>query len=276
MVKNKNSPGNVVLTIVSIVCVAFFLFPVIWMIAVSVKTEGTPIKGFLDWFLPPYTLENYPHVITKSKVTTWMFNSIFVATIVTACVVFISAMAAYAISKIKFRFKGFIYFFLLLGLMVPGEATIVPLFVTARELNIIDSFAGIILPALAGSMSVIIMRGFFDGIPNDLIESATIDGAGYLRIFANVILPLGKTVMVTIAIFTFIGNWNNFLWPYLCVMDDTRFTLPVGIPTFMGQYTKDYVLPMTVNGIASIPVIILFLIFEKQIIKGVTLTGIKG
>ena len=114
------------------------------------------------------------------------------------------------------------------------------------------------------------------GIPNDLIESATIDGANEWFIFTHIILPLGRTVMVTIAIFTFIGNWNSYLWPYLCAMSEDLFTLPLGIPTFIGQYTQDKVLPMTINTIASVPIIIFFVIFEKQIVKGITLSGIKG
>ena len=160
--------------------------------------------------------------------------------------------------------------------MVPGEATIVSLFVLANKLNMIDTYWGLILPSLAGSMNIIIMTSFLRGIPNDLIEAARIDGAGEFSTFVNVILPLARTVMVTVSIFTFIGNWNNYLWPYLCAMSEDMFTLPVGIPTFISQFSVDKTVPMTVNMIASIPILVFFILFEKQIVKGITLAGIKG
>ena len=268
--------GKVTLTIISVLLCIIFITPIVWMAAVSLKTEGTPIKNVFDWFLPPYTLENFPHVFQATALPVWILNSFFVAIIVTFLVVWFTSMAAFAVSKIKFRYKKFIYTLFLAGLLVPGEATIIPLFVTAKDLNLIDSYAGLIMPAIAGSMSIIILKGFFDGIPNELIESATIDGAGLFTIYMKIAVPLGKTALATIAIFTFIGNWNNFLWPYLCAMSEEIFTLPVGIPTLNSQYSKDYVIPMTTNFIASLPAIVLFLIFEKQIVKGITLTGIKG
>lgn len=274
--ENRFTVGGFVLTLISILVAIIFLIPVLWMVAVSFKTEGSQIANALMWFTPPYSIDAYVYILTQSKVLLWSWNSLIVAVIVTFLVVLFSSLASYALAKLPFRYKNWMYIFFLLGLMVPGEATIVPLFVTANNLNILDTYQGLIMPALAGSMNIIIMRSFFMGIPNDLIESATIDGAGELRIFANVIFPLGRTVMVTVAIFTFIGNWNSFLWPYLCAMSEDMFTLPLGIPTFISQYTQDKVRPMAINTIASIPIIIFFVIFEKQIVKGITLSGIKG
>ena len=166
--------------------------------------------------------------------------------------------------------------YFLAGLMVPGEATIVALFVLANELKLIDTYLGLILPALAGSMNIIIMTSFLTGIPNDLIEAARIDGAGEFRTYKDVILPLSRTVIVTVSIFTFIGNWNSYLWPYLCAMNEDLFTLPIGIPTFVSQFSVDKTIPMTVNMIASLPILLFFIIFEKQIVKGISLSGIKG
>jgi multiple sugar transport system permease protein len=120
------------------------------------------------------------------------------------------------------------------------------------------------------------MVTFFKGIPDSLIEAARIDGAGEITIFARIVMPLSKAVLSTISIFAFIGSWNNYLWPLLCSMDSSKFTLPVGIPIFAGTYTVDYVKPMTANMIASIPAIIIYLIFEKQIVQGITMSGVKG
>lgn len=272
----KVSLSGVVLTIVSILLAFLFLLPIIWSLAASFKVEGSHIATAWDWFLPPYTIGNYQHVITKSAVPTWLYNSILIAVITTIVGVLVTAMAAYAIAKIPFRGKNMFYFYFLLGMMVPGEATIVPLFITANGLNLIDTYAGMILPAIAGSMNLIIMITFMRNVPNELIEAAEIDGASFVRIFFYLMLPLSKTILVTTSIFTFMGSWNNYLWPLLCAMSEQMFTLPIGIPTFSGTYTVDYVMPMTAAMVASLPAIALFLLFERQIVQGVALSGIKG
>jgi multiple sugar transport system permease protein len=140
----------------------------------------------------------------------------------------------------------------------------------------IDTYPGLILPSIAGSMNLIIMVTFFRGIPNDLIEAAEIDGAKLISVYSRIMLPLSKTVLVTVSIFAFMGSWNNYLWPLLCAMGQNMFTLPVGIPTLVGAYSIDYVIPCTANMVASVPAIIVFLIFERQITQGIALSGIKG
>lgn len=274
--RRRISPGGVILSILSALIAFIVLLPVIWMISVSFKVEGSLIRNAFEWFTPPYSVDAYSYILNQSRMLIWVWNSFFVAITVTFFVVLLSSLASFALAKLPFRYRGAMYIFFLLGLMVPGEATIVPLFVTANRLGILDTYQGLILPALAGSMNIVIMRSFFRGIPNDLIESATIDGANELYIYMHIILPLGRTVMVTIAIFTFIGNWNSFLWPYLCAMSEDMFTLPLGIPQFINQYTQDKVRPMAINTVASVPILIFFIIFEKQIVKGISLAGIKG
>ena len=166
--------------------------------------------------------------------------------------------------------------YFLLGLMVPGEATIVPLFITVNGMNLIDTYAGMILPAIAGSMNLIIMVTFFRGLPNELLEAVKIDGGGEITTFFKIVLPLSKTIIATVCIFSFVGSWNNYLWPLLCAMSNDLFTLPVGIPTFAGTYTVDYVRPMTASMVASLPMIIIYIIFEKQIVAGITSGAVKG
>lgn len=276
MKHKKVKAGSVVLTFLSAGIAIIFLAPVIWAFFVSLQYEGKQIKSVVSWFSPPYTFRNYLDLIIGSDVAKWLLNSVIVAVLVTVLTILFSAMAAYALSKIKFIGRTKLYFYFLLGLMVPGEATIVPLFITANSIHLIDSYAGLILPSVAVSMNLIIMVTFFKGIPDSLIEAARIDGAGEITIFARIIMPLSKAVLSTISIFAFIGSWNNYLWPLLCSMDSSKFTLPVGIPIFAGTYTVDYVKPMTANMIASIPAIIIYLIFEKQIVQGITMSGVKG
>ncbi len=274
--KKNFKVSKLLLTVLSVLIALIFVTPVLWSLAVSFQREGKQITNIWDWFSPPYTMENYPSIIFHSDVPTWMVNSLLISVLATFLVVLLSALAAYAIAKINFKGKGLLYFYFLIGLMVPGEATIVPLFITANKLNLIDTYAGLIFPAIAGSMNLIIMTTFFKGIPNELAESVRIDGGGEFTIFTRIVLPLSKVVLVTVAIFAFVGSWNSYLWPLLCAMSSNKFTLPIGIPTFAGTYTVDYVRPMTANMVASLPAILLFILFEKQIVKGITMTGVKG
>ncbi len=276
MKRKKVKAGSVALTLLSAGLAVIFLAPVIWAFFVSLQYEGKQIISVGSWFTPPYTFRNYLDLIIGSDVAKWLLNSVIVAVLVTVLTVLFSAMAAYALAKIKFMGRNKLYIYFLLGLMVPGEATIVPLFITANGLKLIDTYAGLLLPSVAVSMNLIIMVTFFKGLPDSLIEAARIDGAGEIMIFARIIMPLSKAVISTISIFAFIGSWNNYLWPLLCAMDSSKFTLPVGIPIFAGTYTVDYVKPMTANMIASIPAIIIYLIFEKQIVQGITMSGVKG
>ncbi len=273
----RTTVGSVVLELVSILLAMIIFLPILWMACVSLKTDEASMPSAFQYFVPPFTVQNYTDVLTgRPQVVRWVLNSFGVAAIVTVLTTLLCAMASYAMAKLKFRYSKAMYIYFLIGLMVPGEATIVSLFVLANKLGMIDTYWGLILPSLAGSMNIIIMTSFLRGIPDDLIEAARIDGAGELSTFVNVVLPLARTVMVTVSIFTFIGNWNSYLWPYLCAMSEDMFTLPVGIPTFISQFSVDKTVPMTVNMIASIPILVFFIIFEKQIVKGITLAGIKG
>lgn len=276
MTKTRITPGGATLSFVTVVAIILFLLPVAWGLAVSLKPEGMGISDALDWFLPPYTLENYPAILLNSGVWTWFKNSMIVAVLNTIITLIVTPMAAYAIAKIGFKGSNGWYLYFMLGLMIPVEAMIIPLFLTANKLDLLDTYSGLILPSIAVSLNLIIMVSFFRSVPDELIEAAKIDGAGHWRSFFNIVLPLSRTVMVTVAIFTFTGSWNNYLWPLLASMNAEMFTLPVGIPTFAGTYTVDYVMPMTANMVASLPMIILFIIFERYIVKGVSMTGIKG
>jgi len=271
----KKSVSHYALSGISLITAIFFIIPVVWMLFVSMKPEGMGVSNVIGWFIPPYTTENYAHVLFDTPVLRWLWNSLIVALISTALTLFVTSLAAFAISKMKFRYKTFIYVFFLAGLMVPGEATIIPLYQIVKDMDLLDTYTGLIIPGIASPLGVIILKSFFDGVPQELIESAKMDGCSLIRIYLNIVLPLAKPALAAIGIFTFIGSWNNFLWPFLAIMSEDLFTLPVGIPQFNSVYSVDYVLPMTVNAVASIPVIIAFLIFEKQIVRGISFTGIK-
>jgi len=257
------------------IAVAFFV-PVLWMIATSFKPAGSVTGDVIHRFLPPYSLENYVYIFQNAPVIRWTLNSLLISLIVPVLSLAFASLAAFALSRIDFRFKTLAFWVILSGMMLPGEATIVSLYMVANNLGILNTYLALILPALAGPLAVVIVKQFFDGIPNELVEAAKIDGCTLLRIWSNIFIPLSKPVMASLMIFGFLGSWNDFLWPFLAIQSEELFTLPIGIPFFMSSYTQDETLPMTVNAYASIPIIIVFIIFQKYIVKGITLTGIKG
>lgn len=268
--------GDWILNVISIAIALVFIAPIVWGLAVSLQIEGKAIHSLADWFLPPYTLQNYLKIFTSSSVPTWLFNSFLIAVISTMLTVLFSSMAAYALAKMKFTGNKVIFSYFLMGIMIPTEATIVPLFITVNGLHLIDTYAGMILPSIAGSMNIIIMVTFFKSLPDEILEAVRIDGGGELTIFFKFILPLSKTIISTVCIFSFVGSWNNYLWPLLCAMSDKLFTLPIGIPTFSGTYTVDFVMPITAGMAASLPMIVMYIIFEKQIVAGITTGAVKG
>lgn len=275
-VQKKWTPSGIFLLVISFLFAAIMLLPLAWALAVSLQHEGKQIVTIWDWFLGPYTLENYPALIFGSNTLRWFKNSLLVAVIATVLTILCSTLAAYALAKIPFKgSKGF-YLYFLLGMLVPGEATIVPLFILVNNLGLIDTYAGLLLPGIAGAMNLIITMNFFKGLPDALLEAVRIDGGSELTIYFKIALPLSKPIISTVGIMTFIGSWNNYLWPLLCLYDDKMFTLPIGIPTLMSIQRPDYVVPMTANLIASLPMIFIYLLFEKQIVQGVAMDGIKG
>lgn len=276
MMGRKKTAGYYLLNLFSIILAVIFLLPIVWALFVSLQTEGQQIKTVFDWFKPPYTLENYPQIMFNTSVPLWFKNSLIIAVVSTGLTVICSSMAAYAIAKIPFKGNNIFFLYFLLGMLVPGEATIVPLFITANDLNMINTLPGMILPAVAGSMNLIIMVNFFKALPNEIIESVRIDGGGEISIFCRIVLPLSKPIIATVCIFSFVGSWNNYLWPLLCAMKNEMFTLPVGIPTFTGTYTVDYVVPMTAAMVASLPMIIMYILFERQIVAGMMTGAVKG
>lgn len=267
---------RILLHIIAYGLAIIFVVPVIYMIFTSLKPQGSVMGDLIDRFLPPFSFENYAYIFENAPVIKWTMNSLTIAVIVPVLSLIMASLAAFALSRIDFSYKKLAFWLILSGMMIPGEATIVSLYMVANSLNILDSYAALILPGLAGPLGVLIMKQFFDGMPNELVEAAKMDGCSLFRVWWNIFIPLSKPVLSTLMIFSFLGTWNDFLWPFLAIQSEELFTLPVGIPFFMSSYNQDETLPMTVNAYASIPIIIIFIIFQRYIIKGVTLSGIKG
>lgn len=251
-------------------------FPVIWMIATSFKPQGSLIADLSQRFSPPFSFDNYIYIFENAPVLKWTMNSLIVSCIIPVCSLTLGSLAAFALSRIDFSYRKIAFWVILGGMMIPGEATIISLYIVANGMNILDTYFALILPSLAGPLGVLVMKQFFDGVPGELVEAAKIDGCSMFRIWWSMFLPLSKPVLASLMIFSFLGSWNDFLWPFLSITSEELMTLPVGIPFFNSSYTQDETLPMTINAYASIPIIIVFIIFQKYIVKGITLSGIKG
>ena len=262
-------------TVIYFIFAFVFLFPVFWMFFGAIAPQGVNTAYPIKWFLPPYTLENLLEIFGKSKILLWTWNSMIVAIASTVLNLGACCMAAFALAKIPFRGRKIVEYIVLAGLLIPTEALLIALFTLVKNIGLLDSMAGIILPAVAAPLSIIVLQRFFSRLPGELFESAYMDGAHIYQVFFQIALPLTTASMVTVAIFSFLGSWNNFLWPYIAIFSEELFTLPLGVPSFNNAYAQDYILPLTVNLAASLPAIIIFIVGQKQIIQGITMTGLK-
>lgn len=272
----KMNPGRWIAYILAYAAALLWLFPVVWMIISSFKSYGTPVSILPELFKGEFTFGNYVTITKKAPVLRWMFNSFFVAMVVTVGTILITSLAAYAISKLRFLGKKYVFAVITAGMMVPMEAIIIPLYQNMAKLGLLNSYIGLMCPSLAAPIGVLIMKRFYDSIPEDLIEAGKLDGANDFQRWWKICVPISKSSMAAVGIFTFINSWNNFLWPFLSITSEKMMTLPVGIPQFQGANLSEFTLPMTISVVASVPAIIMFLIFQKHIIKGIAMSGIKG
>ncbi|MCI8524220.1 MAG: carbohydrate ABC transporter permease [Lachnospiraceae bacterium] len=272
----KMKPGRWIAYILAYAIALLWLFPVVWMIISSFKSYGTPVSILPELFKGEFTFDNYVTITEKAPVLRWIFNSFFVAMVVTVGTILITSLAAYAISKLRFLGKKYVFAIITAGMMVPMEAIIIPLYQNMAKLGLLNSYIGLMCPSLAAPIGVLIMKRFYDSIPQDLIEAGMLDGANDFQRWWKICVPISKFSMAAVGIFTFINSWNNFLWPFLSITSEKMMTLPVGIPQFQGANLSEFTLPMTISVVASVPAIIMFLIFQKHIIKGIAMSGIKG
>jgi multiple sugar transport system permease protein len=255
----------------------FFLLPLLWMVS-------TAFKPFEEWLNPNWipvnpTLENFTSIFNDKSlpVVNWFFNSLLIATLFTAAILIIDALAGYAYARLEFPGKNLLFGLMLATLVMPGIMFLIPNYITVARLDWIGTIQGVIAPGLSGVFGVFFMRQFFQSLPKELEEAAYIDGASVWRTFVSVILPLSKGPIITLGIITFLTSWNDFLWPLLILGGDRQdLTLPVGLATLQGQYTFDYGKLMAGALVLTVPVLILYAIFQRYIIRSISMTGIKG
>lgn len=275
----KKLKGSIKYIVTILICIVF-LFPIAWAVVCSLKPEVDITSYPPKWIPDTATLSNYIQVLNKYPYFSWMKNSLLTAGTGTVLILIFSSMAAYAFARFEFRGKKVLYGVIVAMLLIPIQAYMIPLYLLCSKLNLLNTYAGIILPSVANVTSIFILTSFFEGLPVELEEAARIDGCGEFRIFAQIMIPLSKPALSTVTILTFISNWNSFLWPMICIRQDNLKTLPVGIAQFMGSVNSNaqfqYGTSLAGCCMAVIPTLIVFLALQKYFVEGIASSGIKG
>ncbi|HHW31582.1 MAG TPA: carbohydrate ABC transporter permease [Clostridiaceae bacterium] len=252
------------------------LFPIYWMFVASFMPDAD-ISSIPPLFFPKgLYLKNYIEMFRTAPTLRWFFNSVLVSSITTILIVLISSMAGYSFAKKNFFARDIIFYSMVLTMMIPKQILLVPLFKIVRDLNMFNTLAGLIVPALGWPFGVFLIKQFMVTLPSELVQSAKIDGCSELGIYARIMLPLAKPGLGALAIFTFINSWNDYMWQLLVISSKILKTLPLGVATFKEEFSARYGIQLAGASVASIPMIIIFLMFQKYFTKGITLGAIKG
>lgn len=251
------------------------VLPFVWMLSTSFKSQGGIFAYPPQWLPTDPTLDWYRQLFKDVDFFLYFRNSFIVASTVTILNLFFCSMAGYAFAKLRFAGRRRIFAFLMATLMIPGQITMIPVFLFLKQLGLLNTYWGLILPSSVGIFGIFLIRQFMYTIPDDLIEASRIDGCSELRIYWSIILPLCKPVLATLGIFTFMGSWNDFLWPLIVMVGEDRYTLPVALANLNGQYATKFGLLMAGAVVVVIPVILIFILAQKYVIRGIATTGLK-
>lgn len=252
------------------------IFPFLWMLSTSFQTAGALLVPPPQLIPSPIELGNYAEIASAFPLWRFLFNSLGVAAVATILQVATSAMAGYAFARLRFRGRDALFLLYIATLMVPLQVTILPLFVEMKYLGLVDSYGALVLPSIASAFGTFLLRQAFLGLPRELEEAAFMDGAGHLTVFRRIVLPLAMPAIATLAVFSFVASWNSFLWPLIIVNSPDLMTLPVGLSNLQGRYATAWNLLMAGSTVAVVPILIVYVIGQKYVIRGVTLSGLRG
>jgi len=254
----------------------FMVAPFLWMVLGSLKPDAEIRRVPPTWLPESPSTDNYATLFDRLDFPTYFFNSTLVAVVVTLGNLAFASMAGYALAKLQFRGKRLVFGLVLGTLMVPGMATFTPQFVLVSNLNLTNTYPGLILPFLVAPFGIFLMRQFISGLPDELIQAARVDGAGEFRIFCQVVLPLCGPALATLSILTFLASWNNFLWPLVVAQTEDKYTLPVALALYsVGQNRAEYGLLLAGATVVVLPIIGMFLVLQRYFTQGIATTGIK-
>ena len=252
------------------------IFPFVWMVLSAFKTSADVYAYPPKWIPSSFEFTNFAEVFKKIPFVRFYVNTIFTSVVQTVLQMLLSITAAYVLTKLNFPGKNKIFMLIQSSMFVPFVVTMIPLFIMVSKVKLVDTYAGIILPQIFSAFTTMLLMSFFASIPNDLIYSAQIDGCGYYRILTSVVIPNAKTGISTATLFTFLTHWRSYTWPLLVTNNINLRTLPIGLKYLVQETSSEYQVMMAASLIAIIPVLIIYTLCEKQFVKSITLTGLKG
>jgi multiple sugar transport system permease protein len=252
-----------------------WLLPMVWALATSVRTPQDVATQPTAWFTSHPTLDAYRDLISAGKLPWWYVNSFITSALTTVLTVLTASLAGFALSRLRFRYRRPAFLFLLAGLMIPPQVLMIPQFLSLQATGLLNTYWAIVLPQVPNIISVFVFKQFFDGIPMELTEAARADGAGWPRIWWQIVMPLSRPAVSAVTIFVFVWCWNNFLWPLLVVTDPQMMTLPVGLNSVQDAFGLPQAQLMASAVLGSLPLLTVFLFFQRRIIEGIAGTGLK-
>ena len=247
--------------------------PLLWMVAGAFKTRSEVYA--LDLLPSAPTLDNFRYVFTEVPFLRYIFNSFFVSTVVTVLALWFHSMAGYALARLRFPGRETVFLLIFSTFLVSLPVILVPLFILVRELHMLDSYAGLIVPAIFNAFGIFLLRQFYLGFPRDLEEAAIVDGAGYWRVYWNIVLPLSRPILSALAVFFFLANWNSFLWPLTVTTDPNLRMVQIGIASFQQQYSGSQQYILAASTIVALPTLLMFFLFQRQIVESIKTSGLK-
>lgn len=267
-------PGRIITWTLLFIGGLIMVTPLAFMFSTSLKTSSQ----IYDLRLIPAdpTIQNYVTILADGRFLRWFFNSMFVAIVVTLSNVFFDSLVGYTLAKFQFRGRYFIFIAILSTLMIPTEMLVIPWYLMSSKLGWLDSYWGIMFPGMMTAFGTFLMKQFFEGVPNDFLEAARVDGLNEFQIWWKVAMPLVTPALSALAIFTFLGNWTAFFWPLIVTTSKELYTLPVGLSSFAVEQSIQWEMIMTGAAIATLPTLIVFLVLQRYIVRGVMLAGLKG
>lgn len=281
--KKKIGPLTIIEYVALILLACLFIFPMLWMIVSSMKSEAdvfnnlTSFKAFLPSLNPANWFKTYQEVIERFSIGTYLFNSLFYGTTFAIGSILVNSLAGFAFAKINFSGKKIIFGILLALLIVPMETILIPQFTIVNSLGLVNTRIAVILPAMASAFNIYLFRNFFIAIPEEIIESAKLDGASIVKIFFSIMLPMSKPAIATVGVLSFIGSWNDYIWPLMVLTNKSKFSMQVAITTINTTQPVYINQVMAVLTISTIPLIIVYIVAQKYILQGLggSGTGIK-
>lgn len=274
--KRKGSVSKVVYYVVMIALSFFMVLPLFWMITTSLKDSGALTAIPIEWIPKKVTLDSFRKLFEIFPFGKAFLNSVIVSVSITIVNVFSACMAAYVFAKIPFKGRELLFGIFLITMMIPGSVTLIPNYLILRNFHLLNSYLGLVLPSFFNIFGIFMLRQSMRQIPDDFIDAAVIDGASQWKIFFNVIIPLSRPMIATLFVITFMGAWNDYLWPLIVLTDKNKMTLPVALSMLNGQYSTEYNLLMAGALISIVPIIIVYAFAQRYFEEGLTAGGLKG